>query len=243
MTSVVTLLRHKTLEEAAKKLGVTQDQVLRLVEEGQLRLFARSKPHGLYQNWRVTRNWKKVYRDPLTVMQQIPIELASELLSSRSGRIKVKAVILEGKHKVGLARDGNDIFPSISRADAHFRQEDIQNCMNDNGQAKALNDLTVGPGSSPDQQEGRQSSKQDILFVPQGGDRLTPKLYNFANEIGFENVFPELFRNWLRENHGSDFDVSHGTISFRHANGEFAEVTSSNLRGRIYRMKRAQKTR
>jgi len=77
---------------------------------------------------------------------------------------------------------------------------------------------------------------------PIGGDRLTEKLYDFANECGRENVAAKGFKDWLRKNY-PDFDVTHGSISFRHGNGKFAEVNSDRLRARIYRMKHSPKAR
>ena len=79
---------------------------------------------------------------------------------------------------------------------------------------------------------------EDDLLVPKGGDRLTEKLYDFANSVGRENVTAKGFKDWLRKNnHKSEFDVTHGSISFRYGTGKFAEVTDNQLGVRIYRLR------
>lgn len=73
-------------------------------------------------------------------------------------------------------------------------------------------------------------------ITPMGGDRLTAKLYDFANEVGVKSVTTRGFRAWLSKKH-KDFDTSHGSIAFRQENGEWADVTSGPLKSRIYRLK------
>ena len=96
------------------------------------------------------------------------------------------------------------------------------------------------PDGTPEQQEGRQSSKQDDLLVPKGGDRLTEKLYNFANEVGIAAInaptFPKSFRAWLAKNH-SDFTVEHGSITYLQGNEKWADVNDTRLKARIYRLR------
>jgi len=77
------------------------------------------------------------------------------------------------------------------------------------------------------------------LIQPKGGDRLTEKLYDYANKVGREKVATKGFKDWLRKNF-SDFDVSHGTISFIQNNGEAAAVNNDNLRARIFRLRHSK---
>ena len=234
MTGVITKLRYKTLEEAAEELGITQDKVLRFVEEEHLLLYVRTKPHGIYRNWRVSKkHWHQVEGD-LSGIQRVPSELASELLPGGFRQIEVKAVILKEKHKVGLSTDGDDMFPVLRKKDVHLRQEDIEKCMIGICKTKSLNDLAVGPGSDNQPVMLNGEKTQDIR--PEGGDRLTEKLYGYANEVGIKNVDAKGFKDWLSKNY-TDFDTAHGSITYRQGNREWAEVNDDQLRARIYRLR------
>ena len=123
-------LEYITLKETAEQLSVTKDEVLRMAEQGLLRLYARSGPHGGDLNWRVHTKFSSVFRGDLSHQPQIPTRLASQLLSRKNSSIEVKTVIVNDSHEVGLAMNPGGMFPSIRKEDIHFRQEDIDKCIN-----------------------------------------------------------------------------------------------------------------
>jgi hypothetical protein len=84
-----------------------------------------------------------------------------------------------------------------------------------------------------------EKSIQEGLPRPLGGDRLTEKLYEFANEIGIDNVDPKGFTSWLGKRF-TDFEVGHGSITYRQKNGEWADVNAASLRTRISRLRHAK---
>ena len=123
-------LEYITLKETAKQFSVSKDKVLRMAEQDLIKLYARSGPHGLDPNWRVHTKHSNVFRGDLSYHPQIPTRLASQLLSRPNSSIEVKTVIVNGSDEVGLATDGNGMYPSIRIEDVHFRQEDIDKCIN-----------------------------------------------------------------------------------------------------------------
>lgn len=84
-----------------------------------------------------------------------------------------------------------------------------------------------------------EKGTKEGLPRPLGGDRLTEKLYEFANEIGIDDVDPKGFTSWLSKRF-TDFEVSHGTITYRQKNGEWADVNAASLRTRISRLRHAK---